>query len=662
METQRVIEAPRIYVSTFTFFVAQPSQSCHIKRAPMLSLGASRACARLTKPLVLAAPSRRLSSFRAPSLPRKIRILEVAPRDGLQNIKNYVPTDLKVELIQRLAETGLTDIEATSFVSPKWVPQLADGAVVMDRVRPLAQDSSMRLPVLAPTMKGLQLAQEAGAKEVVVFASATEGFSKANQNCSVDEALTAAEQVARQALASGLAVRGVISCIFSDPVSGPTDPQQVLRVAKRFLAMGCHEVGLGDTLGVGTAWKTQTLLDRLLSDIPADKLAGHFHDTYGQAVANVIASYNMGIRSFDSSVAGLGGCPYANGAKGNVATEDIVYAFEESGIDTDIDIMKLANVGAWISTQLRLPNSSRAGAALVARSSQSQSTIAPSSSVRASPPDTAPQSAVEEIKEMEGFKGERDGATYKITLARPEKGNSLTPKTLSTLTKLYRELAQDPTCFRIVLAAEGKYFCTGMDFSTDTDRTSTQGNYFGLVKDLFKAIEDSPQTTIAVVDGPAYGGGVGLTFACDVRIATPRARWTLSEIKLGLQPAVISRFMAREWGFSFFREAMLSGREVHSGELKDIGAIHHVVPDHESLDKAVEAYLDRLQACAPRSASRCKDLVRLAWRDADGPEQDAQIEKLFLTMMAPGSEGEHGISQFQQKKRKINWAAFWSRQ
>ncbi|SMR64330.1 unnamed protein product [Zymoseptoria tritici ST99CH_3D1] len=250
------------------------------------------------------------SSHRSAGL---LQLLEVGPRDGLQNIAVQVPTPVKIELIQRLADTGIKHIEATSFVSPEWVPQLADGAEVMQSILPLAREKSIELQVLAPSMKGLENALAAGATQVTVFASATEAFSKANQNCTVDQALDAADQVAKKALSHGLNVRGTLSCIFSDPYSGPTDPKEVVRVAKRFHDMGCYQIGLGDTLGVGTA-----------------------------AVANVMASYDMGIRIFDAAVAGLGGCPYARGAKGNLSTEDIVYAFENSGIITGVDLAQLS--------------------------------------------------------------------------------------------------------------------------------------------------------------------------------------------------------------------------------------------------------------------------------------------------------------------------------
>lgn len=584
---------------------------------------------------------RRLSS-RSP----EVSILEVGPRDGLQNIPTPVSTAIKVELIDRLAATGLRNIEVASFVSPKWVPQLSDGHEVMKHALQTAQRCNLRIPVLTPNWKGYQNAYAAGARDVEVFASATEAFSKANQNCSVDEALDAAERVVREAAAkNNVRVRGVVSCIFSDPFSGPTEPAQVLRVAKRFLDMGCYEVGLGDTIGVGTAKKTRELLDVLLREIPPQKLAGHFHDTYGQAISNVWATYDMGIRSFDTSVAGLGGCPYAPGAKGNLATEDLVYAFEGSGIDTGIDLLRLSRVGSWISQQIGLPNSSRAGAAITAKAATQGMGKAKESS------DSKVGESWETIDTIEGLQIERSGPVVRITLNRPQRGNSMTKEMLTGLTTTYQKLAHDQSVFHILLTARGKFFCTGMDFSADTKHTSPENDYYNIVRDLFQTIENSPQTTIAIVDGPAFGGGTGLTFACDTPIVTHRARFTLSEIKLGLQPAVISRFMPREWGFSFFREAMLSGREVHPEELHRIGAVHQLLPPGVDPHDAVRKYLASLRACAPRAAAKCKELVRLAWSDAGGLKQDEEIREKFWGMMGEGSEGEFGIVQFRKKIR-----------
>ncbi|KAF9891546.1 hypothetical protein FE257_004013 [Aspergillus nanangensis] len=581
-----------------------------------------------------------------------VRILEVAARDGLQNIQTTVPTATKIELIRRLADTGLQHIEATSFVSPKWVPQLADGSTVMEGVLPLAS-RGINLPVLAPNMKGFQNAVKAGAQEVEVFASATEAFSKANQNCSVEEALIGAEKVVTAAKQSGVRARGVISCIFSDPYSGPTDPSSVLRVVKRFLDMGCYEVGLGDTLGVGTPVKVQRLLETLLSEIPADRLAGHFHDTYGQGVANVVAAYSMGIRAFDTSIAGLGGCPYAPGAKGNVASEDVIYALENSGISTGVNLDKLISVGNWISREIGVAYGSRAGAALLAKRNTATTTGTTSTTKR------EPTRAWSTVTEASDYRVARAGPVMKITLTRAQHGNTLTVSMLDGLTKLFNELAHDPTVFHIVLEGEGRSFCTGMDMSGGTNTTDTdkEHGYHAKNHALFAAIDNCPQTTIALINGPCYGGGVGLGFVCDIRLASTKARWTLSEIKLGVAPAIISRYMAREWGIPFFREAMLSGREVHYSELQRIGAMHGVSHD---TSKLLDDYLDKLAHCAPRSAHTCKELVRLAWNDAGGSRQDKFIEHTFHNMMVPGSEGEYGIQQFQKKNKNIQWREFWS--
>lgn len=585
-----------------------------------------------------------------------VRILEVAARDGLQNTTATIPTSTKAELIRRLAETGLRHIEATSFVSPKWVPQLADGDAVLKSVLPLAS-RGITLPVLAPNVRGFNNAIRAGAQEVEVFASVTEAFSKANQNCSVDEALHGAEIVARAAKDSGVRVRGVVSCIFSDPYSGLTDPSSVLRVVKRLLDMGCYEVGLGDTLGVGTPHQTRRLLDVLLNHIPADKLAGHFHDTYGQGVANVVAAYSMGIRSFDSAVAGLGGCPYAKGAKGNVASEDVIYTLENSGISTGVDLDKLIEVGDWISREIGVPYGSRAGAALLAK--KKKTTVANTASATLAKHEEKEKREWTTVTEGNDYRVSRAGPVVRITLTRPQYGNTMTICMVEGLTELFTTLSEDKSVFHIVLEAEGRFFCTGMDLSGGTNTTDTDKHtgYHAKIQDLFAAIDNCPQTTIAAMHGPCYGGGVGLGFVCDVRLASTKARWTLSEIKLGVVPAIISRYMAREWGISFFREAMLSGREVHYSELERIGAIHGVADD---IDTLLEDYLDVLAHCAPRSASVCKELVRLAWKDAGSIRQDEFIEQTFHNMMAPGSEGDFGIQQFQKKKRNIQWEHFWS--
>ncbi|KAG9788733.1 aldolase, partial [Aureobasidium melanogenum] len=294
--------------------------------------------------------------------------LEVGPRDGLQNIKDVVPTATKIELINRLAQTGLQTIEATSFVSARWVPQLSDAKTVMESMKLSVAKGDISFPVLVPNMKGLEAALALDVKEIGIFLSASEGFIRNNINCSVEESLVRAQSVVERARGKNVRVRGYLSCVVDCPYDGKTSPLVVLKMAKKMLEMGCFEISLGDTTGTATPQDIRRLLEVLLREIPADKLAGHFHDSFGQAIANVKEAYRLGIRAFDSSVGGLGGCPYSPGAKGNVATEDLVFCFESMGINTGVDLAKLANIGDWICQQLRVPNSSQIGSALVASS------------------------------------------------------------------------------------------------------------------------------------------------------------------------------------------------------------------------------------------------------------------------------------------------------
>ncbi len=259
------------------------------------------------------------------NLPQRVRIVDVGPRDGLQNEKKLVSTDIKVELIARLGAAGLKAIEATSFVSPKWVPQMGDNSEVMARI---ARLPGVDYPVLTPNLKGFEAALAAGVKEVAVFGAASESFSQKNINCSIAESLDRFVPVVEAAKAAGIRVRGYVSCVLGCPYEGEIAPEAVARVAATLYAMGCYEVSLGDTIGVGTPGKTRRMLDTVARQVPMDKLAGHYHDTYGQALANIYASLQAGVATFDSSIAGLGGCPYAAGASGNVATEDVVFMLD----------------------------------------------------------------------------------------------------------------------------------------------------------------------------------------------------------------------------------------------------------------------------------------------------------------------------------------------
>jgi hydroxymethylglutaryl-CoA lyase len=297
------------------------------------------------------------------SLPKRVKIVEVGPRDGLQNEPQPVSTAVKIELIERLADAGLPVIEATAFVSSKWVPQMADNAQVMEGIR---RKPGVTYPVLVPNRKGLDAAIAAGADEVVVFGAATESFSRRNTNCSIDEGLARFSEVCAEALERGLRVRGDISVCLGCPYEGEVAPEAVVRVARALDAMGCYEITIADTIGTGTAGSTRRVVEAVAEHIALSRLAGHFHDTYGQAVANVYAALECGVATFDSSVAGLGGCPYAKGATGNVSTEDVLFMLNGLGIETGVHMDKLIDAGDFICRQLGKTTNSRVARALAA--------------------------------------------------------------------------------------------------------------------------------------------------------------------------------------------------------------------------------------------------------------------------------------------------------
>lgn len=290
-----------------------------------------------------------------------VRIVEVAARDGLQNEPGFVATADKHQLIRRLADCGLRTIEATSFVSPKWVPQLADAEQLFAL---LAKDDGCRYPVLVPNLKGYERAVACGVREVAVFAAASEAFSLRNINASIDESIARFQPVLERAMADGVAVRGYISTVLGCPYQGAVDTADVVRLAKTLMDLGCYEISLGDTIGVGTAHAAKALVQAVAAEIPMSAIAVHFHDTYGQALANVYACLEAGVRTVDASVSGTGGCPYAKGASGNLATEDLVYALHGMGFATGVDLARLVETGAWLSRLLGRPSSSKVNRAM----------------------------------------------------------------------------------------------------------------------------------------------------------------------------------------------------------------------------------------------------------------------------------------------------------
>jgi hydroxymethylglutaryl-CoA lyase len=299
-----------------------------------------------------------------PNLPRKVKIVEVGPRDGLQNEKENVPADVKIELVNRLSNAGFTNVEAAAFVSPKWVPQMATSAEVMAAI---ARRPGTIYSALTPNMQGFEAALAAKADEVVIFGAASEAFSQRNINCSIAESIARFEPVAKAAKAAGVRLRGSISTAFGCPYQGEVPLDAVADVVARMRDLGCDEIDIADTIGVSTPRKTQAVMQRAAEEFAIERLSGHFHDTYGQALANIYASMETGIAIFHSSVAGLGGCPYAKGATGNVATEDVLYMMNGLGIETGVDLDQVVDAGQFISQHLGRKAVSRAGNALVAK-------------------------------------------------------------------------------------------------------------------------------------------------------------------------------------------------------------------------------------------------------------------------------------------------------
>lgn len=289
-------------------------------------------------------------------IPARVRIVEVGPRDGLQNERGVVSVDAKVTLIEALADAGLTSIEAGSFVSPKWVPQMANTADVLARIK---RRDGVSYPVLVPNIKGMDAAEASGVREIAVFGSASESFARKNINCSITESLDRFRPVVERALASGIRVRGYVSCMLGCPYEGAIAPDAVAKVTRALAEMGCYEVSIADTIGVGTPLQARQVLERVARDVAMDRLAVHFHDTYGQALANILACLEAGVSVIDSAAAGLGGCPYAKGATGNVATEDVVYMLDGMGVETGVDLARLCAAGNAISAELGRPTSSR---------------------------------------------------------------------------------------------------------------------------------------------------------------------------------------------------------------------------------------------------------------------------------------------------------------
>lgn len=296
--------------------------------------------------------------------PNRIEIVEVGPRDGLQNETEHLSPAERIDLIEKLALAGLKQIEAGSFVSPRWVPQMAGSDVILESLR---DRDDLRLPVLVPNMQGYENARAAGVREIAVFAAATESFSQKNINCSIDDSLQRFEAVCRQALADNVRIRGYISCVLGCPYEGEVDPANVVRISRDLLQLGCSEISLGDTIGVGTPDKARALIEACATEVGIDRISAHFHDTYGQALANILACIEMGVTTVDTAIGGLGGCPYAKGSAGNVATEDVVYMLNGMNIDCGVDLPALLDITDSLCERLKHPPASRVARALLTK-------------------------------------------------------------------------------------------------------------------------------------------------------------------------------------------------------------------------------------------------------------------------------------------------------
>ena len=296
--------------------------------------------------------------------PNRIEIVEVGPRDGLQNETEHLSPAERIDLIEKLALAGLKQIEAGSFVSPRWVPQMAGSDAILESLR---DRDDLRLPVLVPNMQGYENARAAGVREIAVFAAATESFSQKNINCSIDDSLQRFEAVCRQALADNVRIRGYISCVLGCPYEGEVDPANVVRISRDLLQLGCSEISLGDTIGVGTPDKARALIEACATEVGIDRISAHFHDTYGQALANILACIEAGVTTVDTAIGGLGGCPYAKGSAGNVATEDVVYMLNGMNIDCGVDLPALLDITESLCERLKHPPASRVARALLTK-------------------------------------------------------------------------------------------------------------------------------------------------------------------------------------------------------------------------------------------------------------------------------------------------------
>ncbi len=536
-------------------------------------------------------------------LPTKVTIKEVGPRDGLQNESKFIETQDKVDWINLLSKTGLDYIEVSSFVHPKWIPQLADSEQVLKSIN---REKGVTYAALVPNIRGLERALTCNVNEVSVFMSASEGHNKSNINKTIDETFPVLKEVVDEALKANVKVRGYVSTVIACPYDGPVSPEQVLKVVDRLAEMGVYEISLGDTIGVGVPTQVESLLSTLLKHFPSNLFAMHFHDTRGTALANVVKSLEMGITTFDSSTGGLGGCPYAKGASGNVSTEDLLYMLSAMNIETGVNqeaLMKLQEMkGALTLTTLVQFNEIEKGIGL-------------------------------------------------ITLNRPEAANAMSIQLLTDLNECLDEVAKNREIRVVLITGSGdKAFCAGADLKERKNMNEQQvRETVRLIGSTVNRVEALPQPVIAVLNGVAFGGGLELALACDLRIASSEAKMGLTEVSLGIIPgAGGTQRLPRLIGLGKAKELIYTARRITASEALEINLINEVVEKEDLLKRATELARE-IAKNAPLSLIQAKIAIN------KGIEVDLttglKIEELAYNELLYTEDRMEGLVAFQEKRQ-----------
>lgn len=581
------------------------------------------------------------------NLPEFVKVVEVGPRDGLQNEEKKIETASKIRLIEMLADSGLSHIEVSSLVSPKWIPQLADAVEVASG---LALKGKVVTSLLVPNEKGYERFKSTKLDQVALFMSASQSHSKANINKSIEEAFQALEAVITPARRDGFALRCYVSVAFECPYEGPVAPDTVRGIVERLLSSGVDEISLGDTIGAATPDQVAFLIRLLKQDLPLSKLALHFHDTRGTALANVLAGLSEGVSIFDASIGGLGGCPYAPGAAGNLATEDLVYMLHSMGIDTGVDLDRLVDAGAYAQSIVGRELPGRYLQAALSRRAKG----CPSLEC-----DNKSMSKAVAVDERVVLVEKGDGLAW-IKLNRLSVHNCLSREVLNSIIKAAFELACDPQVRVVaIIGAGAKVFCAGADLTER--KTMTEGetlDYLALIQKTMKALESMPQPVIAAINGSAFGGGTELALACDLRVMMSGAQLRLTEVKLGIIPgAGGTQRLPRLIGKSKAKEMILTAAPLSAQAGLELGLIHRVVTDDGALDEngfmvplmnEVKVWAQEIKKAAPLSLAQAKFAIDQGF-DRDLESGLALETSCYLKLLNTRDRLE-GLKAFAEKR------------